>query len=67
MSSETSGLNRVGMPPAGRTIHRRRALLEAEAEERGEGPIDSRRQLVVSMISFGVVLAVGLLLAWIVL
>ena len=67
MSSENPGFNRIGMPPPGRTVHRRRAQLEAEAEERGEGPIDSRRQLVVSMISFGVVLAIGLLLAWIVL
>jgi hypothetical protein len=67
MSSQTPPYNQIGMPPPGRTIHRRRAQLEAEAAERGEGPIDSRRQLVVSMITFGVVLAIGLLLAWVVL
>ena len=60
-------LNQVGMPPPGRSIHKRRAQLEAEAAEQGEGPASSGNALVVSIISFVSVLAVGLALAWLVL
>jgi hypothetical protein len=60
-------LNQVGTPPPGRTIHRRRAQIDTEAEAAGDGPVDSRRQLILSMIACGAVLAVGLLLAWLVL
>ena len=60
-------LNQVGMPPPGRSIHRRRAQLEAEAAERGETQASSSNELVVSIITFGGVLAAGLALAWLVL
>lgn len=67
MSSQSPQLNRVGMPPPGRTIHRRRAQLEEEAIAAGEGPADSRRQLILSIIACGGVLVLGLLVAWLVL
>jgi len=51
------------MPPAGRTIHRRRKDVEAEQEL--EGP--SGNPLVLSIVAFVVVLALGLALAWLVL
>jgi hypothetical protein len=67
MSSEAPQLNQIGTPPPGRTIHRRRAQLEAEAIERGEAPQTSGNQLIVSIIACGVVVAIGLLVAWLVL
>jgi len=67
MSTELPMLNKVGMPPPGRSIHRRRAQIEAEAAERGETTVvDSRRQLVLSIIAFGAVLAIGLVAIWLV-
>ena len=56
-------LNEVGMPPVGRTIHRRRKDVEAEQEL--EAP--SGNPLVLSIVAFVVVLALGLALAWLVL
>lgn len=67
MTPQTPRLNQIGMPPLRRSIHRRRAELEAEAAARGEGPAESRDQLILSIIAFGVVLLVGLALAWLVL
>ena len=56
-------LNEVGMPPAGRTFQRRRK--DPEAEQEPEGP--SGNPLIVSIVAFGTVLALGLALAWLVL
>ena len=56
-------LNEVGMPPVGRTIQRRRKDVEAEQEL--EAP--SGNPLVLSIVAFVVVLALGLALAWLVL
>ncbi len=67
MSPENSKLNQVGMPPPGRTIHRRRAQLEAEAAADGQGQIGSGNGLLLSIMAFGVVVILGLLLAWLVL
>jgi hypothetical protein len=66
MSTEHPTLNRVGMPPAGRTIQRRRAELEAEAAERGDAPANLGNPLIVSIISCVAVLAAGALVTWIV-
>ena len=67
MSVEPPVLNQVGMPPPGRSIHRRRAQLEAEAAEQGETPASSSNELVVSIMTCVGVLAVGLAVAWLVL
>ena len=67
MNVEPPTLNQVGMPPPGRSIHKRRAQLEAESAEHGETPAISGNELLVSIITCGGVLAVGLALAWLVL
>ncbi|MGB7159296.1 MAG: hypothetical protein WBD40_14605 [Tepidisphaeraceae bacterium] len=59
-------LNQVGMPPPSRNVQRRRADVEAEMEARGEGPTPAGNQLLVSIIAFGVVVIVGLLVGWLV-
>jgi hypothetical protein len=59
-------LNKVGMPPPTRSIQRRRRDADADAEA-GERSADSGNQLIVSIIAFGVMLVLGLLLAWLVL
>jgi hypothetical protein len=56
-------LNQVGMPPAGRSVQRRR--MDVEAEQEHEGSLGN--PLVVSIVAFVVVLALGLALAWLVL
>jgi hypothetical protein len=56
-------LNQVGMPPPGRTIQRRRR--DMEAEEGADTP--SGNPLVLSIIAFVTVLALGLAVAWLVL
>ena len=63
MSSETHPRNQVGTPPPGRSIHKRRKDIEPEqgAEESLGNP------LIVSIIAFGAVLALGLVVAWLVL
>jgi hypothetical protein len=63
MSSETSPLNRIGVPPRQRTIHRRRIDLEAEAAARGERGAGLRNQLTVSIIALGFAIAASTL-AW---
>lgn len=67
MGSELPQRNQVGMPPPGRSIHRRRAEQGAEAGENGNEPADARTQLLMSVGAFTVVLLLGLLLAWLVL
>jgi len=56
-------LNQVGMPPLKRSIQRRRKDIEAELG--ADGP--SGNPLVLSIIAFGTVLALGLAVAWLVL
>jgi hypothetical protein len=63
MSAQFSPLNQIGTPPARRTIHRRPAGLEG-ADER-PAPLGS--SLLLSIISFGVVIGLALLVAWLVL
>ena len=60
-------LNQVGVPPPIRTIHRRRAQLEAESAAHEEGHSDSRQQLVLGTVTFVVLIAVAALVAWLVL
>ena len=67
MSAQQPTLNQIGMPPPGRSIHKRRAQLEAEAAAHGEAPERDGNPLVVSLIAFGSVLAAGLAVAWLVL
>ena len=56
-------LNQVGMPPMKRPIQRRRK--DIEAEQGTDGPSDN--PLLLSIIAFGTVLALGLAVAWLVL
>ena len=56
-------LNELGVPPIKRSIHRRRKDLESEQAQAGP----SGDPLIVSIIAFGAVLAVGIGLAWLVL
>ena len=69
MSLEAPKLNQVGLPPPGRTIHRRRADMEAEAEAAGDGEgfAASWNPILLSALACGAVVAVGLALAWLVL
>ncbi len=58
-------LNEVGMPPAGRTVARRRGGAEAQAQDEAERPgVES--QLKLTIITFVGIVAAGLLLAWLI-
>ena len=59
---DESTLNKVGMPPAQRTIQRRRDVEDESAVPKAWG-----NQLIVSIIAFAVVVAIGLLVGWLVL
>jgi len=64
MSSELHNLNRIGTPPPGRSIHRRRAQIEAEIGD--EDAASSSNALVVSIIVCGTVVVIGLAIGWLV-
>ncbi|HEV2295462.1 MAG TPA: hypothetical protein VGR35_16555 [Tepidisphaeraceae bacterium] len=61
-------LNQIGVPPPGRSIHKRRAQLDVATAAGGEEPAaDLSKQLVLSIVVFGGVLLAGVMLAWLVL
>ncbi len=64
MCSEMHNLNRIGTPPPGRSIHKRRAQIEAEAGD--EGAASSSNALLLSIIVCGGVVVVGLAIGWLV-